>query len=173
MVSKLCTYSDFITSSKPSSPPVKVFLRLVSLLHCGWSPSWVSPVFWASPRRWSDRSRPGRPPGSEAAPSGSPRLLRRPEPDGADRRRRSQHVQRKLNLRQRFFFTWSCFPQTTCRGAVIRCRCSCSEWRDFSPTISLNTKQISYLQELNHGKQTFWWMIKKLQKADVLEILWG
>lgn len=35
--------------------------------------------------------------------------------------------------------TWSSFPQITCAGAVIRCKLSCSEWRDFSPAISLNT----------------------------------
>jgi len=52
--------------------------------------------------------------------------------------------------------TWSSFPQTTCRGAVIRCRCSCSEWRDFSPTISMNTThKHTTVKSTEHTEQTY------------------
>lgn len=37
------------------------------------------------------------------------------------------------------YITWSCLPQITCKGAVIRCKCSCKAYLDFSPTISINT----------------------------------
>lgn len=35
--------------------------------------------------------------------------------------------------------TWSCLPHITCKGAVIRCKCSCKAYLDFSSTISINT----------------------------------
>lgn len=35
--------------------------------------------------------------------------------------------------------TWSCLPHITCKGAAIRCRCSCKAYLELSPTISINT----------------------------------
>lgn len=37
--------------------------------------------------------------------------------------------------------TWSCFPQMTWRGVVIRYMCSCRAYLDFSFIISLKTKK--------------------------------
>lgn len=39
----------------------------------------------------------------------------------------------------RSYTTWSCFPHITCRGAVIRCKCSCKAYLEFSLKISINT----------------------------------
>lgn len=50
--------------------------------------------------------------------------------------------------------TWSCLPHITCKGAVIRCKCSCKAYLDFSPTISINT---------NGKKQGLTWSILYIQ----------
>lgn len=39
------------------------------------------------------------------------------------------------------YITWSCLPHITCKGTVIRCKCSCKAYLDFSPTISINTNK--------------------------------
>lgn len=39
----------------------------------------------------------------------------------------------------RVWITWSFLPHMTCKGAVIRCKCSCKAYRDVSPTISIKT----------------------------------
>lgn len=41
--------------------------------------------------------------------------------------------------------TWSCFPQMTWRGVVIKCMCSCRAYLDFSFIISLKTLETGAL----------------------------
>lgn len=67
--------------------------------------------------------------------------------------------------------TWSSFPQITCAGAVIRCKLSCSEWRDFSPAISLNTNAHTH----THLKKAIWDVKGRTRGTDLLcrNCCWG
>lgn len=53
--------------------------------------------------------------------------------------RQSHTLVSKRNPNTDAKITWSCLPHITCKGAVIRCKCSCKAYLDFSSTISINT----------------------------------
>lgn len=53
--------------------------------------------------------------------------------------RQSHTLVSKRNPNADAKITWSCLPHITCKGAVIRCKCSCKAYLDFSSTISINT----------------------------------
>lgn len=40
-----------------------------------------------------------------------------------------------------YIITWSCLPHITCKGVVIRCKCFCKAYLEFSLKISINTKK--------------------------------
>lgn len=58
-------------------------------------------------------------------------------------------------IRNSWYSTWSCFPHITCRGAVIRCKCSCKAYLEFSVKISINTawqsgESVNYVMCIAH-----------------------
>ena len=112
-----------------------------------WTPWWVWLSYEASPWRPSGHSSPVRPLCKALSrPLQAQQLQTHPPPQAQEIR----HCYNLTTIEQlsafsnlsyfRWPITWSRVPHITCKGAVMRCKCSCKAYLEFSPTISIKTE---------------------------------